>query len=372
MSGEMSLPHTKPVESGPMSNTVEHPRCGRAKARIIAPMVASVMAIGALVVSPSGAATAIPGRGGPSMAADPVTGNVLLFGGRSGSETYLNDTWAWNGSVWNQLAPANSPSPRYGAGMAADKATGTIVLFGGSIDPTSGISPVDVASNETWTWSGTTKTWTEQLLLSRPEAREWPAMAYDAATKTVVMHGGTTNTDTWTWDGVAKTWTRHQTAVAPPARSGASMAYDPVSRKVVLFGGDDPCHATFGCVLFGDTWTWDGVAKTWTEESPATSPSARAYNYMAYHSPTQSVVLFGGGQPTKQLNDTWSWDGRSRNWTQQSPTTRPCGRSGGAMAYHAGTATAVIFGGGGKASCTPSAQQGDTWAWNGSNWKRRG
>jgi len=148
------------------------------------------------------------------------------------------------------------------------------------------------------------------------------------------------------------------------------MAYDPVSRKVVLFGGDDPCHAQEGCVMFGDTWTWDGVTKTWTEQAPPTSPPARAYASMASHNATQGVVLFGGRQHVRRLGDTWTWNGASGTWTEQAPSTKPCARSGGAMAYHAATSTAVIFGGRGSIGCT--AQDGDTWAWTGKNWLRRG
>jgi hypothetical protein len=58
------------------------------------------------------------------------SGNVVLFGGSSGSG-YLADTWIWDGSSWKQAAPAVSPSARTNAAMAAD-ANGNIVLFGGN------------------------------------------------------------------------------------------------------------------------------------------------------------------------------------------------------------------------------------------------
>ncbi|HEY3955205.1 MAG TPA: hypothetical protein VGM53_17695 [Streptosporangiaceae bacterium] len=47
-------------------------------------------------------------------------------------------------------------------------------------------------------------------------------MAYDAATRTTVLFGGSTDRstfgDTWTWDGSA--WTRQAPAIHPPARPG--------------------------------------------------------------------------------------------------------------------------------------------------------
>jgi len=50
---------------------------------------------------------------------------------------------------------------------------------------------------DTWTWDGTT--WTKQASAAHPSAREGAAMAYDAATRTVVLFGGGFNADTWTW-----------------------------------------------------------------------------------------------------------------------------------------------------------------------------
>jgi len=82
--------------------------------------------------------------------------------------------------------------------------------------------------------------------------------------------------DTWIWNGA--NWTQVFPPMSPPARrfDGDGMAYDPATKKVVLFGGNTQ-NGTF----LGDTWTWDGVAQTWTQMFPATSPSARAGHGMA-------------------------------------------------------------------------------------------
>ena len=63
-----------------------------------------------------------------------------------------------------------------------------------------------------------------------------------------------------------------------------------------------------------DTWTWDGT--TWTQQSPATSPPARAGATMEYFD--GQVVLFGGYNGTSYLNDTWTWDGTT--WTEDTGT----------------------------------------------------
>src|ERR1700733_10225066 len=80
-----------------------------------------------------------PVSGGWSMAYDPATATVLLFGGISGDRapasamlpvTALGDTWSWDGTPWTKLSPATSPTARYGASMAYDPATEAMLLFG--------------------------------------------------------------------------------------------------------------------------------------------------------------------------------------------------------------------------------------------------
>ena len=151
----------------------------------------------------------------------------------------------------------------------------------------------------------------------------------------------------------ATTWTQKTPATSPSARSFASMAYDPAIGKTVLFGGYD---GDFG---LADTWTWNGT--TWTQLYPATSPPARDYASMAYDPTTGNVVLFGG-YGDGALSDTWTFDGS--NWTQQFPDGGPAARGGASMAYDSATGNMVLFGGyegeGGDLS--------DTWVWDGSNW----
>ncbi|MHA7630515.1 hypothetical protein [Corallococcus sp. M7] len=43
----------------------------------------------------------------------------------------LNDTWEWDGTNWEQKAPAAAPSARMRHGLAYDSAGQRIVLFGG-------------------------------------------------------------------------------------------------------------------------------------------------------------------------------------------------------------------------------------------------
>jgi len=77
-------------------------------------------------------------------------GGVDLFGGFDG-RFYQYSMWQWNGSDWTQLFPGMLPYARSSAAVAANNVTGEIVLFGGLAD----VNPVN-----TWTYDGTT--WTLQ------------------------------------------------------------------------------------------------------------------------------------------------------------------------------------------------------------------
>jgi len=265
------------------------------------PAVASASPQQALGWTEQAPAVSPSARAWPSMAYDAATGTVVLFGGWDGTSR-VSDTWTWNGATWTKQAPAVHPFARFGGAMAYDAATGTVVLFGGY-----GYGKADIFFGDTWTWNGTT--WTEQHPATSPPGRWGAAMAYDAATGTVVLFGGNGQRgylgDTWTWDGT--TWTNQAPATSPPTRTFAYMTYDAATGTAVLFGGYDQA----GC-LFGDTWTWDG--RTWTKQAPATSPRARAEGAMAYDAATGTAVLFGGYDQTggcarrpQYLAQTWTW-----------------------------------------------------------------
>ena len=267
------------------------------------------------------------------MAFDPVSSSTLLFGGVQAPiypyYTYspLGDTWQLRGGQWSKLFPSNVPSPREGPAMAFDAATNTIVLFGGS-STLFGSCCGDL--NDTWIWSGVTSTWAQVFPLVSPPARRFDGgqgMAYDANTKTVVMFGGSTQagtnpTDTWTWNGVTLTWTQQLPATSPPG--GGGMATDPAG-NVVLFNGAN-----------STTWVWTGT--TWTLQSPATTPYAPNTG-MAYDTDLNEVVLYGGASSS----DTWTWDGT--DWTQVFPTNVPHDRYAYPMVYDGAAHAVVIFGG---------------------------
>ncbi|TDF95428.1 cadherin-like beta sandwich domain-containing protein [Paenibacillus piri] len=172
-------------------------------------------------------------------------------------------------------------------------------------------------------------------------ARHAAAMTHDEKAGNVVMFGGQGNTallnDTFIWDGREKTWQEMQHLSSKPSpRKGAVMAYDPASKKVLLFGGEGQSG------VLGDTWLWDGMNEKW-EQVSGPAPSARGGAMLAYDG--EQLVLFGGytggGSSKTPLGDTWLWNGTA--WTEAHPDESPDAAYGGQMAYDGHTA--VLYGG---------------------------
>ena len=185
---------------------------------------------------------------GASMAYDAATGNVV-FAGRFG---HSFETWTWNGVTWTQQHPTKSPSARLASAMAYDPQVREVLLFGGTRGAYSG-APV---FGDTWAWNGST--WMRLHPSASPSARFLASMAYDPQIRELVLFGGTSMTratsgplqqfgDTWAWNGA--TWIRLHPSASPPPLSASSMAYDAATKGLVLFGGRGPYHH------LSDTWS---------------------------------------------------------------------------------------------------------------------
>ncbi len=86
-----------------------------------------------------------PIRYGAATGYNPETKTVVMFGGKSAEELYLNEHWEWDGQNWKQVQPESLPSPRMNGGMAVDPTTGKLTMFGGY---------AGYYFQEVWTWSG--------------------------------------------------------------------------------------------------------------------------------------------------------------------------------------------------------------------------
>lgn len=276
-------------------------------------------------------ATSPSARSYHAMAYDVARQKIILFGGQGSGGGPLNDTWEWDGSSWIQRSPATSPSPRFAHAMAYDSTRQKIVLFGGTDGQN---RPTD-----TWVWDGSD--WVLHAPTG-PTPRVGFAMAFDVVRQRIVIFGGNYGgtgqlDDTWEWEGMS--WVQRFPVTKPSARQVPAMTYDGASQKIVLFGG-------WGGGFQNDTWEWDG--NNWFRRTPAVSPNGRSSHAMVYDALHQKVVLFGGDNgggncSTCPLNDTWVWDGS--NWDQPLLVIRPGNRREHAMVFDAVGQRIIVFGG---------------------------
>src|SRR5437899_2575038 len=146
----------------------------------------------ALTTTPSNTGWTRLGPTSPSLRAfaslvyDSADGYVILFGGVSGSNNALSETWKFVGGVWTQINSATSPPARFIQSMTYDSADGYVLLFGGFANP----GPLAQTLHDTWKFSN--GAWTNITGVSGPPARAGASIAYDARSGDgyVVMFGG--------------------------------------------------------------------------------------------------------------------------------------------------------------------------------------
>ncbi len=91
-------------------------------------------------------------RTGATLAYDASEGNIVLFGGfdEAGTNELFADTWTWDGTNWTQQSPLTSPPGRSSPSIAYDPVSGNVIVFGGlSSDLSKGSSGF---LGDTWTY----------------------------------------------------------------------------------------------------------------------------------------------------------------------------------------------------------------------------
>jgi hypothetical protein len=308
-----------------------------------------------------------------AMAFDESRGRAVLFGGVAGGATgtYLEDTWEWDGSSWQERTPASgepNPDRRASHAMAYDRARQRVVLFGGVNDA----QPLA----DTWEWDG--ERWKERTRVATadgPSARYGHAMAFDDSDGETVLFGGTnlrgwsSFDDTWQWDGTI--WRPAQVTGSPPSgRSYHALAYDSLRSRVVLYGGQAFTDAAWMCPPCGfpwaanDTYEWDGARWKYVVPAGDSAPPALIAHAMVF-SQRGPVLMFGGGSwlyGTSPIDETWAWDGASWSRPQlgDDDDGSPPARSGHGLVYDSRRHRAVLFGG----QALDESDLGDTWEWD--------
>jgi hypothetical protein len=314
-------------------------------------------------------------RFGHGLAADPVSGKVLMTGGRQdGSKVFVEGLFEWDGIGWKLLVPEDpeadgNPSQRLITGWFYDPMLDGMVLFAG--EKTS----YNQFWKDNWLWNGTS--W-EKL----GEVPTWSADGF-AVVKGMVVTAYETTGEWISSGGSGTSWQFDQqdwTAVEPPVDSGhppvlqrAAAVYDAARGEMVVYGG----HS--GGYSMGETWAWNG--RRWrllaaADPTNITAPSRREYATAAYDPDREVMVLFGGWlQNHDTYDETWEWDGIQ--WTQIIPDDpendgNPPAMAWGSMTWDSDRQVMVMFSGvKDNVSCGGSCYNPELWEYDGISWERR-
>ncbi len=165
--------------------------------------------------------------------------------------------------------------------------------------------------------------------------------AINTSDKLLYMFGGVTGTVSnalYTFNYATSTWTLlSPSGSLPAARQDAGWAYDSAENVFLLFGGC--ASGGGGCTganILTDTWIYDPVANTWTQLSPAASPTGFAFasyqtlTYLPEHDAFVALLPSGiwvyryapgPGYKSKSLGYSYSPGTLNRNTTSPSVQT---------------------------------------------------
>jgi hypothetical protein len=158
---------------------------------------------------------------GASMAYDSARDQIILFGGAvlassAPSYTYRQDTWAWNGTGWQQLAPTTHPTTGWRGVMAEDPIHHQLIYYTGV--KYNGLG--DLTGGETWIWDGTN--WTHPADTGSPTGRYSPVMAWNPARRRLVFIGGAFRNLLMTPDALMAEWDGTRWNIVPTGGNEAA------------------------------------------------------------------------------------------------------------------------------------------------------
>jgi hypothetical protein len=257
--------------------------------------------------------------------ADPITGEIVIFGGDDGpivnqrpTARFRDDTWLFEpGFGWRELDVAG-PSARSRYAVTYDE--GRMLLFGGRFR--AGTSGDYVLNNDLWAFDFATRSWTllAEGTLAGPPPRFDGALAVDVEGNVHLIGGGLNVNalapqpaqDWWTWDG--SRW-RERTAIGQPPtfRLFETFLHDTTRDLIVVFGGQ---VGDFFSPSLRQLYTLRLSDGQWSQLDVGTGPSGRFNGMGAYDAARDRYLIFGGHPDPGTANDLWAWDAVRGGWTE--------------------------------------------------------
>jgi hypothetical protein len=316
----------------------------------------------AIALLPSSSATIetnraeFDGRTAHAIVYDEAHRHTIVFGGVSpGPDRYPASTWAWDGTSWSRLA-TDGPPGREDALLAYDRAHERVILYGGR-RLIEGPDRAMRVLTDTWAFDG--RRWT-QLDSIGPGPREHAAMVYDADGDRIVVFGGwdpvgdAPRRDAWEWKG--EQWNR--IGIELPRGTDVNGAVDDAATARVLLSVIEPgAGPDDGRIASRMLALANGRIET-LETGPRFSPLAPIANRTA----ASQLLLFAGFEPPPDtLPRTWIREqGRWRSYVGDNPGRR----RGAAMTWDARRDRIVLIGGDDGDRILD-----DVWEWDGGRWQ---
>jgi hypothetical protein len=322
-------------------------------------LICSLMILCAISLVAAQEIPSITVRNAHSMAVDPYSGDVFLFGGADEKRVF-GDLWKLGDNGW-EFITSDGPKPRTFAGMVFHEQRNSLILFGGE-DALFG-SDEDPPSSLSDTWEFKDGIWKEIELETAPPARSAAAMVYDARRGRIVLFGGYSQSngkgdrldDTWEFRGGK--WKRIDSK-GPSARVGAEVVYDSDRKTIVLFGGST-IERAYG-EKSGETWVLNGSRwrRIETQQPPNIFNSEMVYDPLG-----KQIWRFGGWNGSGRIDETWIM--KEDSWMRRGSATVPPARNHAGMVYDPDGRRALLFGGHDGENVF-----GDLWSFDGSRWSR--
>ena len=284
-------------------------------------------------VIPNGDSGSPPARTYHSAVYDAAHSRMIVFGGCTFTgefcTAYQNDVWVLNNAnsvsgtpTWVQLAPSGTPpAPRWGHGAAYDPVTNEMIIYGGDNQ--------DVTFSDTWVLSnangsGGTPVWKPLSPKNGPPTgQDSPSVVYDPANNILIEFAGNTQgfsgdtNSVWTLShanglGGTPVWKRllaKGPAGLPPKRDGHVAAYDVANNRMMIFGGN--ANTDTGFPQLNDAWVLTnpngiGGKPQWNRLKPSgTKPGGRTAHVGGYDSANNRLIIYGGGSWDADFFSTW-------------------------------------------------------------------
>jgi N-acetylneuraminic acid mutarotase len=285
-----------------------------------------------------------PARNSHAAVWDTTNSQMLAVGGRGSAS--LADLWSYRPTTDTWMPLVGPGVALLGHTAVWDPIDAQMLVYGGLGGPKE--------SSGLWSYRPATKIWTElRPEGSAPTIRAYHAAAWDSASNRMLIFGGLGGgfdafNDVWGYDPASNAWTQladnyfFTFGLVPDGRFYSSAVWDPNGAQLLVFAGANPQYG-----LLDDLWSFDPASGEWTElEADGPLPEARLSQSAVWDPNRSEMLVFAGGCGGCYLSDFWSYNPAQNTWTQlSSGAGSPQARGGHSAVWDSTHGEMLVFGG---------------------------